>query len=67
MTNTLLFEETVSKPMSPELSATVPPLEITRLLPLPELPTLRSPLLVQSELLPVTNTLLFMEVVATPM
>ena len=40
-------------------TATVPPLEMTRLLPLPNKPTASSVVLVQSELLPVTRTELF--------
>ena len=43
VTNTELFEELAWLPMEPKLLATVPPLEITRLLPLPSCPTSRLP------------------------
>jgi hypothetical protein len=63
VTNTLLLEELVNRPMEPSLELTLPPLLITRLLLLPLLPTKRSLLFVQAELVPVTSTLLFDELV----
>ena len=66
VTRTLLFEELVALPIVPAVSYTFPPLEITRPLPEPLDPTRRAPLLLQRELVPVTTTELFEEVVALP-
>ena len=68
VTSTLLLEELLARPIW-LLTATVtlPPSEMTRLLPLPELPTTRPPLFVQSELVPVTSTLLLEELERPPM
>jgi hypothetical protein len=48
-------------PINPWELRTLPPLEITRELPLPSRPTSIDELLLQSELLPVTSTELFEE------
>ena len=53
--------------MYPSELATVPPLEITKRLSLPRLPTKSSFALVQSELLPATSTLLLEELASKPM
>jgi hypothetical protein len=66
-TTTVLFEEVVAAPTVPAVSFTRAPLEIVRVFPLPEYPTLRVPLLFQRELVPVTTTVLFEEVLALPM
>ena len=55
------------EPREPAALVTVPPSEMTRLLPLPNLPILRPWLLVHSESAPVTSTLLLEEVVSEPM
>ena len=63
VTSTLLLEEVAEKPMRLALSvATVPPLAMTRLLPLPSRPTASKLLLNKSESAPVTSTLLLEEV-----
>ena len=67
VTSTLLFEAVTKSPMTPYLTCTVPPLEMTRLFPLPPLPTARTDSLVKMELLPVTSTLLLEEVFVRPM
>ena len=67
VTSTELFEDVELLPMVPALLFTVPPLEMTRLLPDPLLPTLRVVLFVQSELLPVTSTELFEDEELLPM
>ena len=67
VTSTLLLEEGAAKPITPIVLAIMPPLLMTRLLPLPVLPTKRSDVLtVQSELLPVTTTLLLEEAASKP-
>ena len=60
-------EESASAAILMPDAATVPPSATVRLLPLPSLPTWSSPLLVQSELAPVTSTLLLEEVLKEPM
>jgi hypothetical protein len=66
VTSALLFME--EKPMSLEEAATVPPLEMTRLLPpLPPYPKKSVPLVFKREFAPVTSTLLFEEESNVPM
>jgi hypothetical protein len=67
VTSTELFEAVEELPMIPELFRTLPPLEMTRLLPLPELPTVSVKLLDQTEPVSVTSTELFEAVEALPM
>jgi hypothetical protein len=66
VTTTVLFEEVVAAPTVPAVLFTRAPLEITRLFPEPLDPRRRAPLLLQRELVPVTTTVLFEEVVAAP-
>ena len=66
VTSTELFEEVEALPMVPVVFCTLPPLEITRLLPAPLLPT-KKVVLLQRELVSVTSTELFEEVEAFPM
>ena len=67
VTSTLLLKELPkARPIVPVVFRTVPPLEMTRLLPAPFTPTLRS-MLVHSESVPVTSTMLLEAPGAEPM
>ena len=62
----MLLDEIALEPIIPLELTTLAPLLITRLLLLPPLPTKRSPVFVQAELVPVTVTLLFEETESYP-
>ena len=61
VTCTVLLEDSAKKLISPRVKNARPPLEMTRLLPLPLLPRRRLLRLVHSEFEPVTSTLLLEE------